>query len=306
MYVQVVGRAVSFLPLPLWCENVLLWPLASRILGTDFSKIVTLANGLRMETGMDDALNRTLLFKGAYKPYIWEPVTIRMLEILSKGAHSICIAGSHIGYTVLMAAKETTGRVVTCEPVEYLYQRSKRNVALNADSTHVSLHKCALGEQPGVVEMYVSNIRSSIIPYSRAHSSDNKETVSMTTIDALAHEEGIHHFDLIFLDVEGYELFALKGARAMLANTPDLILEVCPRVLERSGQTKDALYEFLRQQGYTIYVIADEYGSEASRHTSKIRLIPQVAGGTGYDSDYFNILATTKNRFSLEEWASMR
>ena len=274
LFIAVIGWIVSYIPLPQKIENILLWPVASRVLGVDYTQEVRLKNGIRIQVGMEDALNRALLFKGPYIVYIWEPVTMRLLEMLSRHKKAILIAGSHIGYTVLMSAKETTGVVVACEPVTYLHDRSKKNFDLNKEKTRITLVKNALGDKGGSVEIYVANISSSVIPYSGGHTDADKETVKMTTIDILAKETGHLHFDIIFLDIEGYELFALEGAKANLAHTPDLILEVCPQVLAKSGQTKEALYNFLQKRGYSIYIIADNYESEATSTAPAVGLIP--------------------------------
>lgn len=304
-FIAVVGRIVSYVPLPQSIQDLILWPIASRILGVDFEKVVTLKSGISMFVGMEDALNRTLLFKGLHMRYVWEPVTIRLLEQLSQKKKAILIAGSHIGYTVLMAGKETKAPVVACEPVAYLYGRSKRNFELNKEKTRITLIKAALGNTEGSVEMHVANLRSSIIPYSSAHIGAKKETVRLTTIDTIARETGYANFDLIFLDVEGYELFALQGAQANLSHSPDLILEVCPQVLAKSGQTKEALYAFLTQRGYSIYIIDDMYESDATNATPIVRLISIASQKSApyANSRYFNIFATVRDRGYLDSIA---
>lgn len=301
LFITIVGRLVTCIHLPQFIQNLLVWPIASRVLGVDFTKEVSLKCGISMLVGMEDMLNRTLLFKGPYMRYVWEPVTIRLLEQLSRQKKAILIAGSHIGYTVLMAAKETGAKVVACEPIAYLHDRSKYNFELNTAKTNINLIKAALGNSEGSTEMYVANLRSSIIPYSGVHIGAEKETVRLTTIDTVARETGCAHFELIFLDVEGYELFALQGALENLAHTPDLILEVCPQVLAKSGQTKEALYAYLHARGYSVYIIADSYESQATNRTPMVHLISLAsAQSESYaTSRYFNIFATVQNRESL-------
>jgi FkbM family methyltransferase len=305
LFIAIIGRIVAYVPLPQSIQNLILWPVASRVLGVGFTKEIPLKSGVSMQVGIEDMLNRALLFKGPYMRYVWEPVTIRLLEQLSRQKKAILIAGSHIGYTVLMAAKETNAAVVACEPVAYLYDRSKRNFELNTATTHITLIKAALGNSEGSAEMHIANLRSSIIPYSGAHIGAEKETVRLTTIDTIARETGHSNFDLIFLDVEGYELFALQGAQANLAHTPDLILEVCPQVLAKSGQTKEALYSYLTERGYKIYIINDMYESDATNTTPVVRLIsiesPKSAPYA--NSRYFNIFATVRDRASLDSIA---
>lgn len=257
---------------------------------------------------MEDILNRFIMFLGPHLDYIWEPVTVRLLESLSKEKKSILIAGSHIGFTVLSSARITSGHIYAFEPVKNLFDRSKENFNLNPnESKKITLEKMALGDKVGMTKMYIENIRSSIIPYSGGHSSEHTEDVLITTIDTYAEEKNINSFDLIFLDIEGYELFALEGATKVLAQNPDLILEVSPRVLSKTGKNAQDLYNFLLARGYSIYVIVDDYKAELKHQGSIVKLIPinSPKASIYKNFDYFNIFATTSSEASLRKLADI-
>lgn len=297
LYVEIVGRLFSFLPLPQRLQNLFFWPLATRILGKNYLQKVRMKAGFSMYGGMDDVLTRFVLFLGPYIKHLWEPSTTRLLEELSKTKKRILIAGSHIGYMALVAAKATSGEVVAFEPVSRLYELSSRNFGLNEEDSKIRLVKSALGDVPGAVDMYVEDIRSSIIPYSGGHSREKIEQVPITTIDAYTADTSSEPFDLIFLDIEGYELHALQGAVQTLRTGPDLILEVSPKILKREGKNFSELYNFLRQHGYSVQVIKDNYQSDVptGKQPKLIFLSIEESKKLGYDSfDYFNIYATQK------------
>jgi FkbM family methyltransferase len=307
-FISAIGFVCAFFPVTQRLRDMLLWPIASRALGVSYTKVVTLKNGINIKASMEDILNRFIMFLGPHLDYIWEPVTVRLLESLSKEKKSILIAGSHIGFTVLSSARITSGHIYAFEPVKNLFDRSKENFNLNPnESKKITLEKMALGDKVGMTKMYIENIRSSIIPYSGGHSSEHTEDVLITTIDTYAEEKNINSFDLIFLDIEGYELFALEGATKVLAQNPDLILEVSPRVLSKTGKNAQDLYNFLLARGYSIYVIVDDYKAELKHQGSIVKLIPinSPKASIYKNFDYFNIFATTSSEASLRKLADI-
>lgn len=62
---------------------------------------------------------------------------------------------------------------------------------------------------------------------------------------------------VIFLDIEGSEILALRGAAQMIArDKPALVLEASPRTLKRFGFTKKDLHDEVVQMGYQIFQMA--------------------------------------------------
>ncbi|MBK8778623.1 MAG: FkbM family methyltransferase [Saprospiraceae bacterium] len=56
----------------------------------------------------------------------------------------------------------------------------------------------------------------------------NTESIQTITLDTLIIQLGLNYVNLIKIDIEGYELFALKGLRSVLnsKNAPDIIFEL--------------------------------------------------------------------------------
>ena len=81
-------------------------------------------------------------------------------------------------------------------------------------------------------------------------------TVPSISIDSLSHNYG--QPDVLFIDIEGYEVEALRGASETLAARPDLFVEVhVNHGIENFGGTAEDVLNILRPLGYS-FVVANE------------------------------------------------
>ena len=116
----------------------------------------------------------------------------------------------------------------------------------------------ALGDEERDLELYVEDIRSSAIPYSGGHvKNQNIEKVKQTNIDVYFEKQGIKKIDLILLDIEGFEWFALNGAKKILGGKPNLILEISPRILKHTNITPEMMFNHLLSMAYELHFIDD-------------------------------------------------
>lgn len=268
-------------------DDLLMWPIATRVLGGNYREIIELKDGFKMWGFMDDILSRKILFLARFKKNLWEPSTCFYLEKYSKDSKNILIAGSHIGYMVLKSALVTKGNVHTFEPVEKLFTQSKLNFELNPElNKKIILNQQALGDTLGKIPLYIEDIRSSAIPYSGGHiKHHNIAEVDVTTIDHYLSQKSFKHFELILLDIEGFEWFALDGAKTCLQSRPTLILEISPRVLSHTEITPEMMIEKVETLGYKIYFI-DDYSPDPVIEEYTIDNAEKY-----FKRDYVNILA---------------
>lgn len=80
-----------------------------------------------------------------------------------------------------------------------------------------------------------------------------QRSVSVTTIDTLIQEEGMEMPDLIKMDIQGYELEALRGANLTFGETKAYILEVALYEFMEGMPVFDEVIGFMRNQGYVVY-----------------------------------------------------
>jgi hypothetical protein len=72
-------------------------------------------------------------------------------------------------------------------------------------------------------------------------------------LDEFAEEEKIDKVDLIKIDVEGYEMFALEGAQKIIKRwNPILFVELVEVNLNQQGYSCLSLIEYIEGMGYEI------------------------------------------------------
>ena len=118
------------------------------------------------------------------------------------------------------------GRVLAVEPIPRMAEAIEKSALAN-NMTQVSVHALALADAEGQAEFSVERGNTGGSRLGRAAGAVDTITVPVATLDALLARLAIGRVDFIKVDVEGFELEVLRGARATLArDAPGMYLEV--------------------------------------------------------------------------------
>lgn len=173
-------------------------------------------------------------------------------------------AGAYEGVeSVAIAKKWPEGQIYSFEPIPELYNRMTSTIK---GYSNIKTYPYAIGDIVGNTTMYVSEYPSQpgvpsqssslLEPKEHLKYSDvkfpKKISVPITTFDAWAKENKIDHVDLMWLDMQGYELNALKACPELLKTVKVLLTEV-EHVEAYAGQPLfDEVKTWLEAQGFVL------------------------------------------------------
>jgi FkbM family methyltransferase len=183
---------------------------------------------------------------------------LAFVRFLLKPGDVFVDGGAHVGMFTLVAARAVgpMGQVHAFEPHPATFEMLRCNIDLNGFG-NVHLHCEAIGEQEG--EAVFEAIPGDRAPWSHiTGTSEGRDgnciRVKVASLAESVPKEVWEKIALMKLDLEGYELHALRGAGPLLDQVrPDLLVEVVPEHLERSGATAMELMNELQRYGYVLF-----------------------------------------------------
>jgi FkbM family methyltransferase len=145
--------------------------------------------------------------------------------------------------------------VIAFEPLPANYDLLVENMRqVPGSDKSVCCEPLAVGEATGTCFMSLSNED----PGSSFASDSGSIQCSVTTIDDFVEEHNIRKVGLIKIDVEGFELRVLRGARnTILRDRPAILCEIIPSHLSRAGASADEVMREMTRLGYSFQPISD-------------------------------------------------
>jgi len=160
---------------------------------------------------------------------------------LIKPGEVILECGAHQGFTTsyIATCAGKKGHVVAFEPSPFNVEIIKKNLELN-HLTNTEVVASAIGSAVGKAQFsFVSNgsIQSSSV---------GTFAIDVTTIDSYAHLKPT----MLKIDVEGYDVHALRGAKKVLKTRPKIALEIHYQQLPEFGHSVKDVFDLLDLSNY--------------------------------------------------------
>ena len=160
--------------------------------------------------------------------------------------------GANVGAYVLQLAHWTApaGKIVAFEPNSGAREVLARHIVWNGLQDRVQIVSSAVAAISGELTLYAegANGMSRLAqPNNALVESARQELVSVITIDAFC-AAGNPPPDVLLLDIEGFEIEALRGATATILNyRPLIIVEMHPNVWTSANTTRESAEQLFRK-----------------------------------------------------------
>jgi len=166
--------------------------------------------------------------------------------------------GAHQCVVALMMARIVgpTGQVIALEPNAHNAEVARRNRELNNVGSHLEIVQAAAAARSGTLTFNLGldgGVDSGGGEWGRCE-------VACLSVDDLADRHGIP--DVLFIDVEGFEVNVLEGAAQTLEHRPDCFVEVhvgCG--LETYGSSAESVVSFFRTRDYSLFIAGQNEGT---------------------------------------------
>jgi FkbM family methyltransferase len=173
-----------------------------------------------------------------------------------QAGHTFVDVGANIGWHTLIAASRVSpnGRVFAFEPVSSTFSELQSNIDLNR-LTNVELYQIGLSDSSGSVDIFANKENDSggnsmfgTADYTRL------ETIQTRRGDEVLMSRGVEQIDLLKVDVEGAEMYVLRGLERYFAEgrIKAMMLEVNGSLLRAAGSSPRELLDFVHGKGFAV------------------------------------------------------
>lgn len=204
---------------------------------------------------MDTVVSATLAKTGT-----WEPFVSKQFLQIAKKAKTIVDVGGNIGYFTLLGAihSETGSKIFVFEPDAVNFQSILKTVEENKFE-NVTSEKVAIAQKSGETSLFISP--DNLGDHRTFDSGDRRksEIVRVVSLDDYFSEYP-HDIDLLKIDIQGYEHFALMGAKKLLQKKRIKVIlsELWPNGLKLAGCDWRNYLKLLEQSGFSLWEINEE------------------------------------------------
>lgn len=189
---------------------------------------------------------------------VWEHHELFLLRKYTPSRGTFIDVGANFGPHSISLAHTNNARVHAFEPNGKAYDMLVSNIAKNLMNDRITANKLAVGERSGVVLFANTDYFGSHI---KAMKEEDVETVKvhMTSLDDYVRQKRMSAVDTIKSDIEGAELFVLKGAMKTIARfRPSVLVEIHEDLNRQYGYVPMDIFSFFSSFGYGYYRITGQ------------------------------------------------
>jgi FkbM family methyltransferase len=221
--------------------------------------------GLELQVKVRDVIGRHIYKYGAH-----DPVLTRFLKqtLTLQPGDVVLDIGANIGwYSLILNSIAPEGvDIFAFEPHPSNLALLEENLRRNSASK-VTVVPCAVSDHPGEQDMFAyageNTGRHSLLPINDGE----KIRIRTVTLDEFWEERGLGKRIPRFMkiDIEGYELMALRGGLGVLGRSPAVLLEYSPKFMLDAGLAPMELLDMMYGLGFQCTMVDEGRKIDVSR-----------------------------------------
>lgn len=168
---------------------------------------------------------------------------------------SICLdIGSNIGqHALFMACVAKKGHVYAFEPIKSLAEQIEKSIHQNG-MKNITVENIAISDRNDTVPIYINNLNAGMSTLFHRDNFTTQERIQTRIFSSFWNNRS--QIDVIKMDVEGYEYYALSGMEEELRKySPVVLFEFSPVLYKKMGLSSQAILDFMFDIGYKLYDI---------------------------------------------------
>lgn len=237
------------------------------VLGTRELEVHLPERDLRMRVHARDVIGRHI-----YKYHVHDPELTAFIEAAVRPVPGDVLfdVGANVGWfsLILQRLSPVGVRVFAFEPHPDNHRLLEANLLRNGDGAATPV-RAAVSDVDATLDLFVhpgeNSGRHTLLPVADAA----RVSTPAVRLDAFCERHEIQNRPVRFvkIDIEGYELVALRGAGGVLSRCPLVVLEHSPRLMTEAGIAPGALLSFMEDAGFTPSVLASGRRQPTDRAT---------------------------------------
>lgn len=207
----------------------------------------TLVGGAQVELDLSDRIQKETFILRRYAPEVVEAI---VSKLSSTSVPVFFDVGANVGLVTFSVGARVRGvKIHAFEPHPDNVATWERNHDLNPD-VWATLQPSAVGNRNGLTALQVGS--ESGWHHISADDTQGEIDVPVTTLDQYAEKSGVDTIDVLKMDIEGYEPFALEGSAKLLGDRriKCIVTEMNDVHLRRFDTSRGAIVSMLADAGY--------------------------------------------------------
>lgn len=228
---------------------------------------------------------------------VYEPEDTAFAGRVIRSGNCVVDVGANVGYYTCYFSRLVgpKGRVLAFEPAPDMFEIASDNVRYNGYDTQTEVRNQAVTDHSGPLTLYMEEGR----PEDNRIFNDGEAPRKAVAVEGVClddvEELKTRPPDFIKMDIQGAEIFAIRGMRRVLRESTNVcvLLEYWPYGLLKTGRQPEELIGELMDAGLVVCRVAEEDGRLVRVRKEDARELCGVGIGT-----YINLVAAHEKRMA--------